>query len=796
MHSLNHRGSGPAGFQRLLLVGFGLCAGFLLSWSPAIQAAPVDLPSLQPASDWSAQWIGVAGGAPSPRNQWLAYRQTFRLSAIPKSAVARIACDSKYWLWINGQLAVFEGQLKRGPTPTASYFDTVDLRPFLKPGDNSVAVLMWHFGRHGFSHNNSGRSGLVFELAADGQIFRSDKTWKARVHPAFGSTGKPHPNFRLPEANLYFDAGKELAGWQQPGYSDQDWPSAGELGVPPTAPWGALYPRPVPQWRHSGLQDYVNAQSLPSQSTGQVVIARLPYNAQVTPYFKVVAPAGLKISVQTDNYLGGGTESVRAEYLTRAGEQEFEILTWMNGHDVRYQIPAGVRILALKYRESGYDADFVGRFQCDDPAVNTLWQKAQRTLYITMRDTYMDCPDRERSQWWGDAVNELGESFYVFDYARGPLLTRKAMLELARWQKPSGSLFSPVPAGVPDPARDKTWNEGVWDKELPPQMLASVSWYGFWTYHFYSGDRETLVAVYPAVKRYLALWKFNADGLVEHRKGDWDWTDWGNNIDHTVSDSAWLYLALKGAVEMARVAGAPEDVPGYRQQMKSIEDNFNRVFWNGKAYRSAGHKGVTDDRVQALAVVSGLATPDFYPAIREVFKQSREASPYMEKYVLEALFQMGAGSQAISRMKARFAAQIDSPLTTLWEGWGIGSQGYGGGTYNHAWSGGALTVLCQYAAGIRPTAAGWQTFQIQPQPGTLQKIAITVPVPRGVITLDWRRQGGAMSADLSIPDGMQGEFLLPRMEGVTWHQTSVNGKTVPPDRPIPLRSGTYRITAE
>ena len=30
-----------------------------------------------------------------------------------------------------------------------------------------------------------------------------------------------------------------------------------------------------------------------------------------------------------------------------------------------------------------------------------------------MRDNYMDCPDRERAQWWGDEVNELGEAFYA-----------------------------------------------------------------------------------------------------------------------------------------------------------------------------------------------------------------------------------------------------------------------------------------------------------------------------------------------------------------------------------------------
>ena len=46
--------------------------------------------------------------------------------------MARIACDSKYWLWINGDLVVFEGQLKRGPTPSDTYFDEIDLSQKLK----------------------------------------------------------------------------------------------------------------------------------------------------------------------------------------------------------------------------------------------------------------------------------------------------------------------------------------------------------------------------------------------------------------------------------------------------------------------------------------------------------------------------------------------------------------------------------------------------------------------------------------------------------------------------------------
>ena len=85
----------------------------------------------------------------------------------------------------------------------------------------------------------------------------------------------------------------------------------------------------------------------------------------------------------------------------------------------------------------------------------------------------MDCPDRERAQWWGDVVNELGEAFYSLDQ-NAHLLTRKAILELMNWQRSDSTIFSPVPAGN-------------WNQELPMQMLASsrILWfldilYGDW----------------------------------------------------------------------------------------------------------------------------------------------------------------------------------------------------------------------------------------------------------------------------------------------------------------------------
>jgi len=723
-------------------------------WAGTCQAKP---------ADWHGQWIGPA--EESRPNMWICFRKQVNLDRIDRQAVAKIACDSKYWLWINGEPVVFEGQLKRGPTPTTTYYDEVLIGPYLNRGRNTIAVLVWYWGKHGFSHNSSGKAGLVFDARVSGERIATDATWKAIVHPAYETTGEPHPNYRLSEANVRFDARKDLGRWQEADYDDTSWQAAAAYGAPPVAPWNALEKRPVLQWKDSGLIDYVNVTEATDDKGNRIVIGKLPYNAHVTPYLKVTAPAGRTIDIRTDNYMGGGAPSVRAEYVTTQGTQEYESLGWMNGHDVRYTIPKDVKVLAIKYRETGYNAEFVGQFECDDPALNTLWEKSKRTLYVTMRDNYMDCPDRERAQWWGDMVNELGEAFYVFDYEKGPLLAKKGIYELARWQRADGTIYSPVPSGRPDPSVKSDKRDGTWNIELPRQMLASVGWYGFWTYYWYTGDKQTIVDVYPHVRDYVNVWKLGDDGLVIHRTGQWDWTDWGDNKDVAVLENTWVYLALKAGVAMAELTGDTGDITGYRKKMESIEAHFNDTFWRGDRYHAPGYKGKTDDRANALAVVAGLANPSYYPAIEKVLNTEYHASPYMEKYVLEALYLMGASDQAVARMKERWKNQIPSEITTLWEGWGLGSEGFGGGTYNHAWSGGPLTVLSQYGAGVAPTKPGFEQYAVLPQMGPLKAIDAVVPTPKGDIELKLANSARIFTLEMNGPHGVESIIGVPRAIG-------------------------------
>jgi hypothetical protein len=402
----------------------------------------------------------------------------------------------------------------------------------------------------------------------------------------------------------------------------------------------------------------------------------------------------------------------------------------------------------VKFRETGYNTQFSGSFSCDDAFLNELWKRSARTLYITMRDNYMDCPDRERAQWWGDEVNELGEAFYALSPSSHKL-ARKGILELMNWQRKDGTIFSPVPSSN-------------WNKELPLQMLASVGWYGFYTQYFYSGDSSFVPQIYDGLHRYLhEVWQTDSDGLAIVRRGEWSWGDWGTNIDLEALTSCWYYLALKAEKEFARMLGKSDDEKLCETMMQKMRDSFDRRFWNGEAYRSPAYKRATDDRTQAMAVLSGLASKDKYPAIAAVLEKERHASPYMEKYVLEALCIMGRHTQALDRMKSRYSNMLSHDCSTLFEGWGIGSEGYGGGTINHAWSGGPLTILSQQICGIVPTSPGFRTVRIEPRMGYLQRAAATIDTPLGKLKVKIDNRKGTPNVKLKIPKGMCVEVVLP-----------------------------------
>jgi len=247
---------------------------------------------------------------------------------------------------------------------------------------------------------------------------------------------------------------------------------------------------------------------------------------------------------------------------------------------------------------------------------------------------------------------------------------------------------------------------------------------------------------------------------------------------------ALVPMALEAAERMAKLTGNDADIAGFETMRKEIADNYNRVFWKGDEYRSPGYTGRTDERGHALAVVFGLAKPAQWPAIKAVMAREFHASPYLEKYVMESLFQMNDPEAALARMKNRYRKMVDSDLSTLWEGWGIGGKGFGGGSYNHGWCGGPLTLMTEYVAGIAPTSPAFATYRVRPQMGSLRNVHATVPTLKGLIDLQILNAPGQFKLTLTSPAGTRATVAIPCSAGASDKDVLVNGQPFSPSTGI------------
>ena len=682
-------------------------------------------------------------------NEWFAFRGSLTLEHRGDApAELRIAADSKYDLYVNGALVVREGGLKRGPTPTGTYYDVVAVAAHLKAGSNTLAVVLQYFGRQGFSHRDSGTPGLLVDMDVG-----SFGEWKVKNHPCYFDAGYVNNAYRLPENSIGYDARQEFGDWTRSGFDDSAWATAEVAAAAGEGPWGELYPREFPQWFWSEPMDYVQTREVRNTNGDDFTYIQcdLPHNAQFVPVIEVEAKEGIRITVT----VGQDTNNINSTYITKEGVQEHTFPGWINGETVTYKIPSGwVKVLSVQYIETGYPAEFIGDFESSSEILDTLWEKSRRTLYVTMRDTFMDCPCRERAQWPGDMVVQLAQVPYCLDRTADGLV-QKGLHETFRWQMENGILYGPVP-------------EGNWRMELPAQMLSVVSAYGVWTYYMNTGDRQMLESIYAGMKRYLDLWKFQENGLIVYRPaakgevpvnvdgvetGTWDWIDWGHRIDSEPALNGWFVLAAEGVLCVARELGLSADVAEIAIKVEQVREAIREQYWNPEkgGFVSEGFEFLPDDRVQALMVLCGAAEAEHAPALLKVFNQVEQACPYMEKYILEAMFAIGEPVQALDRMRRRYRTLVENDNSTLWERWPEASDHPG--TINHSWSGGPLTLLSSVVAGIRPLAPGWGRLIVQPTPGDLTQIRCSLQAPQGMVRLEAEVSEGNWQLNLAVPVG-------------------------------------------
>lgn len=724
-------------------------------------------------TDWGgAKWIWAST---TSANSYVAFRKTFSLDEVPEEAVANIAAESKYYLWLNEELAVLDGASKRGATPYDSFYEQVDLTDYLKQGENTLVILVSYNGRGGNSSVDPGKAGLLFQMQAGDQAIVSDSSFKAnrlRAYRNQGLLGADWPNYSqssmLAEWNVYYDARESVGDYTAADFDDSSWEDATVVCEAGAQPFNDTYLSVIPLMKFDEEYTFLESEYIGQKLAQDTTITiDLPENMQFSPYFELTAESsGLRFTYYTNTLTSQGIDSFRDDYVTAEGAQAYESLPWRSGSQLIIEAPAGITFTKIGYRRSGYDSERSGSFVTENEDVNTLWEKAVNTLLICMRDTYMDCPERERSPYIGDAANQIGETFYSLD-ENSWAMTKKTILNIIGWTKTDNC----IPLRSPSLAAN----------ENPVQTLNFLV--SVYEYLLYTGDEETVRLFYPVAVNYLKLWDLNEDGSIVYRDGTFMWVDWGDGADAEVLQNCWYYYALSSTQKLAKALDISTDEAFFTERIQKVAAGFEKFkkqggYSSGTAY---------DDRANAMAVVSGLADEDMYDEILNVLTTTYGASPYMEKFVEEALCMMGEYDACLTRMLTRYQPMIDDKDSTLWELWEKDA-----GTINHGWTGGSLTVLSKYFGGISPESAGYESYSIR-LTDTFSSLSMGVITPKGELTysLD-RAEDGTVTISVEAIDA-DGSLYIP----ASWGTVAAGSAAVTKDgdyNVVALSKGHFTIT--
>ena len=243
------------GMRQGLLLGLVVCAG--TKWASAAEA----------------KWIAPAGSEACLVNRYTYLRKVVRVGDLSGDMTLALAAESNAHVWINGQ--VVRRKVTRSFERSIAT-ETIDARPWLHPGANTVVVLLHSWGpivtfqRDGCTHQG---------LYVASRWLVSDRSWKTRQAEEFAENqeqivglpaGKGAHRIRYAQ----FVDGAKLPGEAMfgAGYDDSKWAPA---VVVEKGPWPA---RPLPTGTPGQREEAVRPTLLLAQgrSEEQHVAAREP----------------------------------------------------------------------------------------------------------------------------------------------------------------------------------------------------------------------------------------------------------------------------------------------------------------------------------------------------------------------------------------------------------------------------------------------------------------------------------------------------------------------------------------
>jgi alpha-L-rhamnosidase len=753
--------------------------------------------------DWRAVWIGAAAGVSSPL-----IRRDFDLPAAPRRARAYVSGLGYHELHLNGAkvgdhvLSPITTTYDRDPEflysdelhPRVLYV-VHDVTDQVSEGPNAIGLMLGHGwysaeadvgtppGHHKpYGDRARALAQLEIELVTGELIVvATDGTWRTSSGPM---TYNDYYQGERYEARL------EQPGWNLPGFDDMRWSPAVELGplagvlraqlMPPIQVVETRMPQAVSQPRPgTTIVDFGQNMSgwtrinVSGEAGTEVTIrhgARLTEDGDLDNSSSLATRWGDYEARQADTYvLKGGGPEIWEPRFTLHGFRCAEVTS-----------TAPVSLDGVEARVVHANIEQSGDFECADPLLNRIHANVCWTFRASLQGFVQDAADRsERVGWLGDPGFIVEDVLYNFnlDQAHAKWLDDIADIQLA-----NGNI-----AAVVAPLH---WR-GVGGLGPVPDWKATFVLIVWQHFQFY-GDRSILECHYDGARRFVDLLVSQAERLIlttgigDHMEPQPDGTCSVLPLRTPVAltSTAWFHACTRIVARIAAELGDDERARRYTVLADKIRDAFNATFWTDEM---TGY-GPGTQTALALPLWLDLVPADRREAVIDLLIGAiRRTGGNLDTGIIgtAALEQVLADAGAADVMfdiatqttYPSWGYQVEHGATTLWETWGDNPPD---GSLNMKMFGGIEKFFYKDVAGISPAAPGWKEILVKPVlTHRLDHARASVRTPRGIVSIQWRWDGGRLLVDLEIPSTSRAEVWLPLggstttvSEGqqVVWHR--------------------------
>ncbi len=781
----------------LVLAGIAICMPMFA------QVAKTSIPDSRLLSEhWTAYWIthpnssGVEYGV-------YHFRKDLMMETVPETFVVNISADNRYKFFVNGTEVCFgpaRGDLAHW------YYETIDIAPFLKTGNNVLAAVVWNFSVHRPWAQFSLRTAFVLQgnTVAE-ENANTNNTWKVIRNEAYQPiTDFTHlQTFIVVGPGERVNAGKYPWGWNQPGFDTRNWLQAKQIvnpkprGIGTDIDW-VMAARDIPLMenklerlksvrRVEGLRDDLSGilagkpKIIPARSKVTILLD----NGHLTkgyPVLNLSGGAGSKITITyaealyalDDNHPDPNRRKSnrnRIEGMEMRGTYDvfipdgapnrvFSPLWYRTYRYVELKIETGSRPLTINDIYgifSAYPFETQARFSAIDPLYEQIWEVGWRTARLCAHETYYDCPFYEQLQYVGDTRIQALVSLYVSGDDR---LMRKSLRMFDASRIYEGITHSRYPSYSP--------------QFIPPYSLVWINM--IHDYYMHRQDEDFIRGFYTGVMNVIQwyLQYINPETGMLGAVPFWnfvDWADewpWDNNqriggVPAGNRDGNSSILTLQLAYTLNEAASLMEfyddklRASEYRKRAEQLNQAVLSHAWSSSHGLIADTPGKTifSQHANIMGILSGaLQGNQAKEVMRKILEDKSliQSTMYFRFYLFLGMIESGFGNE-ITQQLDQWKDMLDLGLTTFAE------KPEPTRSDCHAWSASPLYFFLSSVAGVVPAQPGFKTVRIEPRPGELKTFQAEIPHPSGTIRVTGDNMGENNPIfRIGLPEGLNGRF--------------------------------------